>query len=290
MRNLPKREYKDDDIRALFDRTLQEYIKAQPQDQQKKLKHHKFVKQIKLMFDTADPNRVEAKSRGYAYVEMSDPAVALHCLRALNNTLVGNKRLIIDFALEDQRKLLKRNQKRESFFTKMRSKGKSPITAVKKGAPADKKPGEEEKKKKKPSRTLDKVNNPEELKKMLDACKGRGKRQRISKKLVAMGVLPAPPPKVQPKKPAAEQAEKMKTDDANKDEPKLAGKRRPDRPLNEDQLMEKDIVKARKQKRQKKRDARRSESDKFEECLEKYKKKIIERLEEAEGQGDHNEA
>ena len=53
-------------------------------------------------------------SSGLAFAEFSDPAISLFAVRYLNNMqLAGNRPLVVDFALDDARKLQKRVQKLE---------------------------------------------------------------------------------------------------------------------------------------------------------------------------------
>ena len=186
----------------------------------------------------------------------------MYCLRTLNNVTVGARRLIIDFALEDQRKLLKRE--RRAAHARALNKSSTDPKDLKGHKDAkdhkDKKDLKDSKKdnekKGTSARKLSDIQSPEELKSMLKTCKSRGKKQRIKKKLVQMKCLepnekprPTKEPKLEPRpEPVAEERQS------------LAGKRS----NMEIRELEKDIVKARREKRKKKRTESLVTSDKFE--------------------------
>ena len=76
------------------------------------------IKQVKVLRDETKQHLSEATgemlklSSGLAFCEFSDPAIALYAVRYLNNLqLSGNRGLIVDFALEDARKMFKRKMK-----------------------------------------------------------------------------------------------------------------------------------------------------------------------------------
>lgn len=167
---------------------------------------------------------------------MADHDVALYCERALNNFPLKSRRLIIDFALEDQRKMLKREKKKESFMKK---------TEVKK----TEKP-RERKETHKEEQSIAEINDVKKLKEMLKKCGSRGKKQRIKKKLIALGEMKAPEKIVVEKKEAPEE-EPVK---------KLAGKRK----AGKNKEIEDEIVALRRQGKQKKRDEKRKSDSKFE--------------------------
>jgi RNA recognition motif-containing protein len=55
-------------------------------------------------------------SSGLAFLEFTDPEISLYAVRYLNNLLLaGQRSLIVDFALEDARKMFKRKMKLEKF-------------------------------------------------------------------------------------------------------------------------------------------------------------------------------
>ena len=55
-------------------------------------------------------------SSGLAFCEFSDASIALYAVRYLNNLqLSANRGLVVDFALEDARKMFKRKMKLEKY-------------------------------------------------------------------------------------------------------------------------------------------------------------------------------
>ena len=183
---------------------------------------------------------------------MCDHDIALHCLRTLSNSSLSKRNLIIDFALEDQRKLFKREKKFENF-----SKHKK--DAERKGPNKKQKEGKKDKEKTvKKERKLSDIQDPGELKSLMKSCKSRGKKQRIKKRLLAMGEIQPPVKKEEIKK--ENEGEAVKKEGGEEPKLNMGGKRRAH---EENREVERDIMKARKQKKQKKRDQVRSKTDKF---------------------------
>lgn len=118
LRNLPKREFNEPELRELMIAVIDAY-----KEQEKKTKLPKakaLIKQVKVLKDVdktfVDPEtqKVTNFSSGLAFAEFSDPDLSLFAVRYLNNMhLAGNRPLIVDFALDDARKLQKRTQKLE---------------------------------------------------------------------------------------------------------------------------------------------------------------------------------
>jgi nucleolar protein 4 len=81
------------------------------------------IKQAKVVFDKEKlgPDGLP-KSKGYGFVEFSIHEHALHALRAINNNPTffrsANKRPIVEFALDDARKVLVRKKMHETIKTK----------------------------------------------------------------------------------------------------------------------------------------------------------------------------
>eukprot|EP00826_Nyctotherus_ovalis_P040309 TRINITY_DN3963_c0_g2_i2.p1 TRINITY_DN3963_c0_g2~~TRINITY_DN3963_c0_g2_i2.p1 ORF type:complete len:592 (+),score=219.44 TRINITY_DN3963_c0_g2_i2:99-1874(+) len=250
LRNLPKKDFKVEDLKDTFKNVLEEYIESKSKEEKAKLKKQKLIIQAKIMYEDGTSKAEGEKSRGLGYVEMADHDVALYCERALNNFPLKGRRLIIDFALEDQRKILKREKKKESFMKK---------TEVKKVE----KP-REKKETRKEEQSIAEINDAKKLKEMLRKCGSRGKKQRIKKKLIALGEMKAP------EKVAVERKE------APEEEPveKLAGKRKP----GKNKQIENEILELRRQGKQKKRNEKRKSDSKFEELLKGYLDKISKSL------------
>lgn len=61
-----------------------------------------------------DGKTITKQSSGLAFCEFSEPEIALFAVRYLNNLqLSGNRGLVVDFCLEDARKVFARTQKLE---------------------------------------------------------------------------------------------------------------------------------------------------------------------------------
>lgn len=76
------------------------------------LKPKSLIKQVKVLKDVdksyVDPetNKATNLSSGLAFVQLTDPDLALFAVRYLNNMqLAGNRPLVVDFALDDARKI-----------------------------------------------------------------------------------------------------------------------------------------------------------------------------------------
>jgi len=74
----------------------------------------KVLKDVDKTFVDPETQKVTNFSSGLAFVEFSEPKISLFAVRYLNNMqLAGNRPLIVDFALNDARKVQKRAQKLE---------------------------------------------------------------------------------------------------------------------------------------------------------------------------------
>jgi len=72
------------------------------------------LKDVDKTFVDPETEKVTNYSSGLAFVEVTDSDLALFAVRYLNNMqLAGNRPLIVDFALDDARKMQKRTQKLE---------------------------------------------------------------------------------------------------------------------------------------------------------------------------------
>ena len=73
------------------------------------IKQVKVLKDVDKTFVDPETQKVTNLSSGLAFAEFSDPAISLFAVRYLNNMqLAGNRPLIVDFALDDARKVQKR--------------------------------------------------------------------------------------------------------------------------------------------------------------------------------------
>jgi len=78
-----------------------------------------LIRQVKVLKDVdktiVDPvtQKVTNLSSGLAFAEFTVPELSLFAVRYLNNMYLGTRPLVVDFALDDARKLQKRSQKLE---------------------------------------------------------------------------------------------------------------------------------------------------------------------------------
>ena len=119
LRNLPKKEFHEAELRELMVAVVDAY-KEQPNFTKKMPKIKTLIRQVKVLKDVdktfVDPEtqKVTNMSSGLAFAEFTDPDLSLFAVRYLNNMqLAGNRPLIVDFALDDARKVQKRAQKLE---------------------------------------------------------------------------------------------------------------------------------------------------------------------------------
>ena len=125
LRNLPKKQFYEPEVRALMVSVVEAYKKAMDDGELPKVKLPKLKKtivQVKVLRDgektiMSDDGTQQLKlASGLAFVEFYDRELALFAVRYLNNMqLSGSRGLIVDFALQDARKLKIRSQKLEKY-------------------------------------------------------------------------------------------------------------------------------------------------------------------------------
>lgn len=119
LRNLPKKEFNEPELRELMVAVIEAYREDQSQQQGGALiklpRVKSLIRQVKVLKDVdktfVDPETQEVTnfSSGLAFVEFTEPKISLFAVRYLNNMqLAGNRPLIVDFALNDARKVQKR--------------------------------------------------------------------------------------------------------------------------------------------------------------------------------------
>jgi nucleolar protein 4 len=93
-------------------------------DEQKEINKHKLVYQFKVLKDQAKTDEVgKPKNSGIGFIEVTNPELAMYYINNMNNFVMNKKKprgMIIDFSIEDHRKLLKRSQKLESVQKKLK--------------------------------------------------------------------------------------------------------------------------------------------------------------------------
>ena len=115
LRNLPKKEFHEAELRELMVAVIEAYKEHLSQDSatpEKLPKIKTLIRQVKVLKDVdktfvdPDTQKVINMSSGLAFAEFSDPKISLFAVRYLNNMqLAGNRPLIVDFALDDARKV-----------------------------------------------------------------------------------------------------------------------------------------------------------------------------------------
>jgi len=110
LRNLPRREFYENELRELMVAVVEAYKEHHRVAQLPKVKS--LIRQVKVLKDgektvvDVATQKVTSLSSGLAFVEFSDAELALFAVRYLNNMqLAGNRPLVVDFALDDARKL-----------------------------------------------------------------------------------------------------------------------------------------------------------------------------------------
>jgi len=112
IRNLPKRDFFETELRELLVKVIESYNKAHPK--QKELRAKAAIRQVKILRDqektySAESGEVLKLSSGLAFGEFAEAKIATYAVRYLNNLQLGaNRGLVVDFALEDARKMHKR--------------------------------------------------------------------------------------------------------------------------------------------------------------------------------------
>ena len=197
----------------------------------------KLIHQYKILEDkNKTDSEGKAKSSGIGFIEVANPELAMYILNSTNNFIMNEKKpkgLIVDFALEDHRKLLKRKQKMEGIKKKQRE-AKAEKDAEEEGL---KKKTRKERKMEKNVQTIDQIGKNlnsivinyytedlEKLKKLMKETNSRGKRNRIKKRIQKLnGELPeakltSQKEKTSVKKPSKKASKKQKTQEAEENE------------------------------------------------------------------------
>lgn len=117
IRNLPRREFFEPELKELMRVVAEEWSHTLDDDERKRLyKNKKLLQYCKVMRDDQKTDVVtnENLASGQAFVEFTNEDLALYAVRYLNNFEILKKRgLIADFSMEDQRALFKRKEKIE---------------------------------------------------------------------------------------------------------------------------------------------------------------------------------
>jgi RNA recognition motif-containing protein len=105
IRNLPRREFYEPELKELMRVVADEWGKTLSEQAQKDhYKNKKLLSQLKVMKDDQKTDQVgESLASGQAFVEFRNADLALFAVRYLNNLEIAgkNRGLIVDFSMED---------------------------------------------------------------------------------------------------------------------------------------------------------------------------------------------
>jgi RNA recognition motif-containing protein len=105
IRNLPRREFFEKELKELMRVVSQEWAATlSPERKKAEFMHKKLIAHVKIMKDgeKTDVDSGEALASGQAFVEFTHEDLALFAVRYLNNfEVVPTKGLIVDFSMED---------------------------------------------------------------------------------------------------------------------------------------------------------------------------------------------
>ena len=111
IRNLPKREFFEKELKELTYVVIDEWMKQVPDAESKSKNKRKYMKHVKILRDQekSDSATGDKLASGLGFAEFDDEDLALYAIRYLNNMeLTNNRPLIADFSLEDVRAIHKR--------------------------------------------------------------------------------------------------------------------------------------------------------------------------------------
>jgi hypothetical protein len=211
VRNLPKKEFYEPELRALMITVMDQYKTA---TSGVKESSKKLITQTKILRDAEKTVQVDTSnanlkgdlgtsykaSSGLAFVELATHEAALFTVRYLNNMQLTSRGLIVDFCLQDARKMFRRTQKlekhqrlamekKDALKKERRNEKRAKLQAPEKVATVEMgklgKRSAQEAERAKPE-TVSSVNDLAKLAKMKEESISRGKKQRINKKIASI--------------------------------------------------------------------------------------------------------
>ena len=274
IRNIDKR-MNEDNFREFCMSFCQDWKEALSTQEQKEIKNKKMIVQLKLI---RNPNNVDEKGKpkttGMGFLELLNEDLALYLVRNLNNFITNLKRekgLIVDYSIEDHRKLLKRKQKLDSFNVKLKQ------------AKLEKKKKIKEEKTKNissniPQVTIDQVSDVETLKKMLEDTTSRGRRSRIRKRIQKLtGEVPTNTQSI------AKTYSKPKENGLLSSEEMVS---KPQKPVNQQLVIEKNIEKEVKKNIKRKKKLKLKNEEDVDILLKSFEERINKKLKQLEEAGE----
>lgn len=172
IRNLDK-STDEEKLKVIIRKCLDDYIGISCDDDKKKYNKIKKIKQIKVLRDANQLDKDdEPKSKCVAFVEVCDVHIAKALINRLSNMKLNKRRgLIVEFALDDIRKLHKRQLKM----------GNKRTVTVKKERKEKRKNTSEE-----VIITIDTIKDIDTLLEIYKNTISRGKKQRVKKRLLKL--------------------------------------------------------------------------------------------------------
>ena len=201
------------------------------------------------------------------------------------------KGLIVDFAIEDHRKLLKRKQKLESLKRKQKEaqKDKEKKTLKDKRNKKDKEPEAEAEPEVKV--TIDQISDIKELEKMMRDTNSRGKRNRIKKRIQTLSSGSHPPPTTVPsvKKQTEAEPEENSEDDGGVELSQATREMMKKAMKNENKEIENSIKNDIKRNIRKKKHLKMKKEEDFDDVFKVFEAKINKRLKMIEDAGEEDQ-
>jgi nucleolar protein 4 len=186
IRNLDKHT-DEEKLRQIVKEAIDKFLNTlTDKEMKKKYNKVKKIKQIKILRDKNIVNQDNVnKSKSVAFVEVCDETIAKALINNLSNYIHKNKGLILDFALDDIRKVQKRKAKMEALKERKENDNKE-NKHPKREKKINKEPKSQDKTKEKGD-SIDSITDVEKLVEIYKQTVSRGKKQRIKKKLNKMG-------------------------------------------------------------------------------------------------------
>jgi RNA recognition motif-containing protein len=180
----------EDNIKDIVREKINSFIESLDDAEKKIYKKIKKVKQVKVLRDKKEIGKDDLpKSKGCAFVEVCDEKLGKYLIDNMSDYKISKKYpgkgLILDFALDDIRKVNKRKNKLKNL--KEKRKAEKAEDAENQVTDKSKKPKEIKEEEK-----IEDVNDINKLLEIFHNTISRGKRQRIKKKLRKLGYTKKP--------------------------------------------------------------------------------------------------
>lgn len=184
LRNFSKK-LTDEELKELMINAAKSWVESLPADKKKDYSKTKFIKQVKILKDPQQNN----KSKGTAFAEVINEELAKALIEKLSNVTTPkgeDKGLIIDFALEDSRKVFKRTMRQNKVKHDNNVKKKERKQELNLQKQKESENQHLSLNEKKEATTIDKIEDKSKLCEMYFKNPSRGKKQRIRNRLSAL--------------------------------------------------------------------------------------------------------